>query len=88
MKTFERITRLRWEGRFFVGLALPEHDERPGLEIDVAPANPDPPFVVGIAKDLRTADARVGEQRGERPITEFFDRTQPFFVDGCMGLVR
>ena len=56
VKTFERITRLRWEGRFFVGLALPEHDERPGLEIDVAPANPDPPFVVGIAKDLGTAD--------------------------------
>ena len=56
LETFERIACLRWEGRFFVGLALPEHDERPGLEIDVAPANPDPPFVVGIAKDLGTAD--------------------------------
>ena len=88
MKTFERITRLRWEGRFFVGLALPEHDERPCFEIEVTPANSTSPSVVRIAEHLGTADARVGEQRGERPITEFFDRTQPFFVDGCMGLVR
>ena len=88
VEAFERIARLRWERCFLVGLALAEHDERPGLEIDVTPANPASPFVVGITKDLRTADARVGKQRGERPITEFLDRTQPFFVDGCMGLVR
>ena len=89
----ERRIGVRWrdvdlEAGTLVGLALAEHDERPGLEVKVTPANPASPFVVGITKDLRTADARVGEQRGERPITEFFDRTQPFFVDGCMGLVR
>ena len=61
LKAFERIARLRWEGRFFVGLALAEYDERPGFEVEVTPANSDPPFVVGIAKDLGTADTRVGE---------------------------
>jgi hypothetical protein len=57
VEAFERIARLRWEGCFFVGLALPEHDERPGFKIDVAPANSDPPFVVGIAKNLTAANA-------------------------------
>ena len=87
LEAFERIARLRWERCFFVGLALPEHDERPGLEVEVTPTNPASPFVVRITEHLGPADARVGEQRGERAIAELFDRTQSLLVDGRVSLL-
>jgi hypothetical protein len=33
-------------------------------------------LVVGIAKDPSAADARIGEQHGEYPITELLDRVK------------
>jgi hypothetical protein len=56
LEAFERIARLRWERCFFVGLALPEHDERPGLEVEVTPTNPASPFVVRITEYLGATD--------------------------------
>ena len=74
IQSIERPDRL-WRKRcFLVGLILAEHDERSGLEVYVAPANPTSALVVGIAKDLPTTNAGIGEQRGERPIAKFLDR--------------
>ena len=82
LETFERIACLRWEGCFFVGLALPEHDERPCFEVKITPVKATSPSVVRIAEHLGTADTRVGEQRGERAVAEFFNCTQSLLIDG------
>jgi hypothetical protein len=57
MKSFERIARLQGKGRFLVSLVFAEHNDRPCVEIDIAPADPAASLVVRIAKDFGASDA-------------------------------
>ena len=89
VQPFEWGTCLWWEGCFLIGLVLAEHDQRAGVEIDVAPTEATSALVVRIAKDLPTEDTRIDEQRSERSTTKLLDRIQPPLVDsGVRSLVE
>jgi hypothetical protein len=56
LQSFERIAHLWRNGCLLVGLIFTEHDERPGFEVDITPANSASALVVRIAEDLSTAN--------------------------------